>query len=613
MYQIRKKTQKGIRQAYPDRTGIPSDIKEKYEAISGLSFDDVRVHYNSAAPAQMQAFAYTRGNDVYIAPGQERRLEHELGHVVQQKRGLVRPDSYLQGIPVNTDQRLETEASQMSHRVPGRALSEGASSADSVVQRSPIDWEAIMELLKSGKGIGYIAFTFGLTAYAAYRLVQDCLSREGGSLDETIVAEAKTKAGANKSGTQKKKSKTGANTSLANKGKSKTKNVPVEKGISKQDMHEVKDKKSVTNGEPNSSNWKHVGDCLYDAVAEASGQQGDTPDLYRRITAEYAIGQWENNHNQQVFQQVTDINELVKTIAAPRAWNTNGGDLAPYFLAHALGIHLVIHVGDNIYEFNNQGGPRVELRLSGEHYTVYQPSGFGQTAANTSELREGAPVAVPNVSGSEEELRKRQEELGKRREELNAQIDGLSFKSNDLTRKQKKINHLDPQSINKKDLDELQELLENNPIPKEKKKTRGKIQPRADGQTSRAEVQKDPRDQKAEEVFGEGMESGLLPEKEYPKTKASQNGCIYQLLVKKGIIAEGETIHFVHKSGKCKDSKPFYVRIRDRCYKIFDAQHVANSNKDYKIVNSYLKELKLSGRIYFGERGMLKKNDGSDF
>ncbi|MDE5589892.1 MAG: DUF4157 domain-containing protein [Acetatifactor sp.] len=91
-------------------TGIPGAVQAKFEAASGLSFEDVRVHYNSSRPAQLGAYAYTRGNQVYIGPGQERHLEHELGHVVQQKCGLVKADGYINGVPVNRDPGLERAA-----------------------------------------------------------------------------------------------------------------------------------------------------------------------------------------------------------------------------------------------------------------------------------------------------------------------------------------------------------------------------------------------------------------------------------------------------------------------------------------------------------------------
>ncbi|NDV67379.1 hypothetical protein D0T66_00510 [Dysgonomonas sp. 25] len=44
--------------------------------------DDVRVHYNSAKPAQLQALAYAQDTDIHIAPGQEQHLPHEVWYVV---------------------------------------------------------------------------------------------------------------------------------------------------------------------------------------------------------------------------------------------------------------------------------------------------------------------------------------------------------------------------------------------------------------------------------------------------------------------------------------------------------------------------------------------------
>ncbi|MDR1679408.1 MAG: DUF4157 domain-containing protein, partial [Prevotellaceae bacterium] len=81
-----------------NETGIPDTMKANFENFSGFSFDDVRVHYNSPKPAQLQALAYTQGNQVHIAPGQEKHLGHELGHVVQQKQGRVQPTMQLQGV-----------------------------------------------------------------------------------------------------------------------------------------------------------------------------------------------------------------------------------------------------------------------------------------------------------------------------------------------------------------------------------------------------------------------------------------------------------------------------------------------------------------------------------
>src|SRR3954454_23494838 len=74
----------------PNRTGLPDALKSGIEALAGLSLDDVRVRFNSSHPAQLQALAYTQGNQIHVAPGQARHLPHEAWHVVQQRQGRVR-------------------------------------------------------------------------------------------------------------------------------------------------------------------------------------------------------------------------------------------------------------------------------------------------------------------------------------------------------------------------------------------------------------------------------------------------------------------------------------------------------------------------------------------
>ncbi len=98
-----------------NRTGLPDNLKAGIETLSGLSLDDVKVHYNSAEPAQLQALAYTQGPDIHLASGQEKHLPHEAWHVLQQKQGRVKPTMQIKGRrPANDDPRLEKEADVMS-------------------------------------------------------------------------------------------------------------------------------------------------------------------------------------------------------------------------------------------------------------------------------------------------------------------------------------------------------------------------------------------------------------------------------------------------------------------------------------------------------------------
>lgn len=112
-----------------NRTGVPDVMKRQYEAMSGLSMDDVRVHYNSARPAQVDALAYTQGSHVYVAPGQERHLGHELGHVIQQKQGRVRPTGSIEGFAVNLDEGLEREADALDRQARTYEMHGGESPA----------------------------------------------------------------------------------------------------------------------------------------------------------------------------------------------------------------------------------------------------------------------------------------------------------------------------------------------------------------------------------------------------------------------------------------------------------------------------------------------------
>ncbi|MGZ5007644.1 MAG: C2 family cysteine protease [Methylobacter sp.] len=98
----------------PNSTGLPDNLKSGIETLSGLSMDNVKVHYNSSQPAQLNALAYAQGTDIHIAPGQEQHLPHEAWHVVQQAQGRVKPTMQMKnGIPVNDDEGLEYEADMM--------------------------------------------------------------------------------------------------------------------------------------------------------------------------------------------------------------------------------------------------------------------------------------------------------------------------------------------------------------------------------------------------------------------------------------------------------------------------------------------------------------------
>ena len=97
-----------------NNTGLPNNLKSGIENISGYSMNDVKVHYNSAKPAQLNAHAYAQGTDIHLGTGQEKHLPHEAWHVVQQKQGRVKATKQMKGtVAINDDAGLEKEADVM--------------------------------------------------------------------------------------------------------------------------------------------------------------------------------------------------------------------------------------------------------------------------------------------------------------------------------------------------------------------------------------------------------------------------------------------------------------------------------------------------------------------
>ncbi|WP_240223018.1 DUF4157 domain-containing protein [Rheinheimera hassiensis] len=113
-----------------NNTGMPDQLKSGIESLSGYAMDDVKVHYNSAKPATIQAHAYAQGSDIHIAPGQEQHLPHEAWHVVQQKQGRVKATTQLKGEAINDDLGLEHEADVMGARAFQRKAADSTPVAD---------------------------------------------------------------------------------------------------------------------------------------------------------------------------------------------------------------------------------------------------------------------------------------------------------------------------------------------------------------------------------------------------------------------------------------------------------------------------------------------------
>lgn len=128
---------------------MPDNLKASIEYMSGISLADVRVEYNSDKPAQMGAYAYTQGNIIYIAPGQEKHLAHEVWHIVQQREGKVKKNTeFKKGVAGNDSKQLEGDADTQGKKakqmakipdlLPQKEL-ENKPTSEEIVQRAKIE------------------------------------------------------------------------------------------------------------------------------------------------------------------------------------------------------------------------------------------------------------------------------------------------------------------------------------------------------------------------------------------------------------------------------------------------------------------------------------------
>lgn len=113
-----------IEEARPNSTGMPDGLKSNLETLSGMDLSGVRVHHKSFKPVQLNALAYTQGQEIYVAPGQDRHLPHEAWHVVQQMQGRVKPTGKVDGLPLNDSKTLEHEADKMGEQAT-KQMNEG--------------------------------------------------------------------------------------------------------------------------------------------------------------------------------------------------------------------------------------------------------------------------------------------------------------------------------------------------------------------------------------------------------------------------------------------------------------------------------------------------------
>jgi len=150
---VQRAEPKPDREPSENKTGLPDNLKSGIESLSGISLDNVKVHYNSAQPAQLNALAYAQGNDIHVAPGQERHLPHEAWHVAQQNQERVEPTMQAKGVAINDDQSLEREADLMGAKAAH--LTAPAEEGRTTQRKNDLDEKEVMKPATVQRAVGF--------------------------------------------------------------------------------------------------------------------------------------------------------------------------------------------------------------------------------------------------------------------------------------------------------------------------------------------------------------------------------------------------------------------------------------------------------------------------
>lgn len=119
----RQTSSTGVSQMKISKKQLPPEVQLKMEDSFNEDFSDVQIG-ESEQVAEMGAVAYAQGNQINFAPGQfkpntengQKVLGHELAHIIQQRKGQVKPTGTRAGMPVNENTSLEKEADVMGDK-----------------------------------------------------------------------------------------------------------------------------------------------------------------------------------------------------------------------------------------------------------------------------------------------------------------------------------------------------------------------------------------------------------------------------------------------------------------------------------------------------------------
>ncbi|HAS46423.1 MAG TPA: hypothetical protein DCS93_38435 [Microscillaceae bacterium] len=353
--------------------GLPTQLKENMESMSGMDLSDVKVNYNSSKPKEMGALAYAQGNQIEIGPGQEKHLPHEAWHTVQQKQGRVQPNAQIQakGLPLNNDAGLEKEADVMGEKAMSGNFT--LSSHSSAYQSSALQMRSNLKTVQA-KGVVQmttISTNFGEFKDKSYSAVSDY-----GVRIELEFYPDKEKVDAKKIGlTQSLKSYMGGNAAAITPTQAERmdedgvyldrtarRNNPIYGGqqldASKEDLNDTNNSggnyKLGWNYKNSSDELQHKQAYLYDrptrpGVGNDSGQIFETTALAiegEQAGTYYGSVQWgwqkdgSGNFTKLALSKVSDGNPSASFIGAAERWNA----------AHSLGTIKTIKAPTNVYD-----------------------------------------------------------------------------------------------------------------------------------------------------------------------------------------------------------------------------------------------------------------------